>query len=152
MADFSNSTPVPNGHVILTPADRLCQLSQEITIPLPDLAVIAAWAGRRSACETIASATATVRQKAAAHDQYASFHQLIAGTTAQSSQAVEVQLWAALHTSLAYSRDDDAAMLRMDLDHFERSSETYELAMREFLAVIRSLRAMSTIAEGGADA
>lgn len=152
MADTSNSIPVPDGHLLLKSIAHLARLSREIDLPVGDLALIAAWAGRRDACEVINSSVTTADQKMAAQDQYADFQQLITTATAQSPQAAEVQLWTALHCSLAYSRDDDAAMLRMDLDHFERSSETYELAMREFLAVIRSLRAMSAIAEGGADA
>lgn len=64
-------------------------------------------------------------------------------------QTIEEQLWAALHASLAYSRVDDEAMLRRDVEHFELSPETYEIDMPGFMAVIRSLRAM---AEGGADA
>lgn len=111
----------------------------------PDAAIVSAWHRRVAAHGMIAGgeldgSDAALAPYWAVVDEC---DKLIQSTVAKTPGGIEVQIWTALHNSSAYVRDEEQAILQMDLDYLSAHASDFDWDARPMIAALRSLRAMA---------
>lgn len=110
----------------------------------PDAAIVSAWHRRVAAHGMIAGGELDSNDTSLAPywtivDECDDF---IQSTVANTPVGVEVQIWTALHNSSAYVKDEEQAILRMDLDYLAAHASAFDWDAKPMIAALRSLRAM----------
>lgn len=111
---------------------------------MSESAILAAWERRVAAHKMINGGELSASDEAAA-PYWAIVDEcdkLIHSTIATTPRGIEVQIWTALHNSSAYVKDEEEAILRMDLDYVSKHAADFDWDARAMIAAIRSLRAM----------
>lgn len=109
-----------------------------------DAAIIDAW-NRRVAAHAMISGGEVDGRDAALAPYWAIVDEcdkLIHTTQATTPKGVAVQIWTALHNSSAYVRDEEQAILRMDLEYLTAHAGSFDWDARSLVAALRSLQAM----------
>lgn len=111
----------------------------------PDAAIVSAWHRRVAAHGMIAGgeldgSDAALAPYWAVVDEC---DKLIQSTVAKTPGGIEVQIWTALHNSSAYVRNEEQAILHMDLDYLTAHASDFDWDARPMIAALRSLRAMA---------
>lgn len=114
----------------------------------PDAALEAAWQRRAAAYERYNAlpdfsepGEAYTPQEAACWAAIAEAEEIIRATVARTPGGVAIQLWTLL-AHCTSSREDDAAVTRRDLAHFDRAGKGLDSNERLALSALRSLEAM----------
>ncbi|NML94725.1 hypothetical protein [Novosphingobium olei] len=108
----------------------------------PDAPILEAWARRVEAHAKASAIDASDEAAQPYWDIITECDKLIHSTVAKTPKGVEVQVWTALHNSSAYLRDEEAAIIAMDLDYVSAHAKDFDWDAMSMIAALRSLRAM----------
>jgi len=115
--------------------------TQALSLSRSDASIVEAWDERLAAYMRInAGAEGSAEREAWAVVD--ACEKVIEQTSATTPQGIEIQIWTALHNSSAYTRDEEAAILRRDIEWIDARPGQFDWDATMMVAAIRSIRMM----------